>query len=141
MAGASPAINVSTKPTQLELFRRHSSKVPGKWNWVTSSGVKGLQEATVQFGKDATRKKFTVRLYFAEPDENVKPGDRLFHVELQDQEMVRNLDIAKETGGSFRTLIKEFTGVEASNELRLRLISAIGSPVLCGMEIVAEDQR
>jgi len=144
IAGVSPLINVSTKPGKLETFRRHASTVEGKHNWITSSGVKDLQEVILQMGKEAGKKKYTVRLFFVEPDD-CKPGQRRFHIELQGQEVLRDLDIAKEAGGGYRTLIKEFTGVEVAGDLRLRLVPAAGAqvrvPILCGLEIVAEDRR
>ena len=140
IAGISPGINVATKPDQPDYFRRHASRVEGKWNWVASSGARGLRELTLQLGKQSAKKKYTVRLFFAEPDQ-CQAGQRRFHIEIQGREVCHDLDIAKETGGGFRSLVKEFTGIEAANELQLRLVPVAGVPVLCGLEIVAEDRK
>ncbi|MBI3410524.1 MAG: PQQ-binding-like beta-propeller repeat protein [Planctomycetes bacterium] len=143
VAGPSPAVEVVTKPSNLETYRRHSSAVPDKHGWITSSGVKGLSELRVKLTKGEKR-TYTVRLYFAEP-EDVAERERVFHLKLQGRSVCENLDILKESGGRFRTLIKEFKGIEVAGDLTLQLIGsgtvANRPTILCGLEVVAEDNR
>ncbi|MCB1125114.1 MAG: PQQ-binding-like beta-propeller repeat protein, partial [Verrucomicrobiae bacterium] len=132
-------------------FRRHSSRVlGGALPWVTASGVEGLTKLSVSTrlgnsaGKDgpaAAVDSFTVRLYFLEPRE-LAPGDRVFSVMLQGREVLGDFDIAAEAGGSWRGLMKEFTGVPADETLVLTLQPASGSvfpPLLCGLEMVESE--
>ncbi len=83
---------------------------------------------------------YTVRLYFAEPEER-RAGERVFAVALQGRTVVEKLDVAREAGGSGRGLVKEFNGVVIQKDLRIGLTRAAGSqagPVLCGVELIAE---
>ena len=53
--------------------------------------------------------------------------------------MLKDLDIARETGGPNRGLVKEFKGVLVKQDLTVTLTPSGGSPpVLCGVEVVAE---
>ena len=78
---------------------------------------------------------------FADPD-SVKPGDRVFDIALQGKVVVKDFDIAQEAGGVRRSLVKEFTGIPAARQLVVALTPAAGarlrSPILCGVEIIAE---
>ncbi|MFO0970073.1 MAG: malectin domain-containing carbohydrate-binding protein [Gemmataceae bacterium] len=143
VGGTSPALAIKTKPAKLETFRRHSSVVEGPLPWVGSSGVRGLEQFTLTLDKFARgAKKYTVRLYFAEPDDLV-PGQRVFRVEIQGKARIDALDVVREAGGPRRSLVKEFRGVSLHDELFLKLTPAPGSPVpsaiLNGLEIIAEE--
>jgi len=140
--GASPAPLVTTVPEQPEWFRRHSSRVEGRWNWVGASGAVGLQSVSVTLDKDgAAERPYTVRLCFAEP-EAVKAGARVFRVALQGRTVLGRLDVVKEAGGPLRTLIREFKGIPVKKDLEVTLApEAAGSkPILSGIEIVAEGK-
>jgi len=136
VGGVSPAVSVSTAGN-VQYFRRHSSQVSGKQNWVAASGAKGLTSLTINLGKDMPDRKFTVRLFFMEP-ERLEPGQRVFTVGLQGQDVLEDLDIAKEAGGSLRSLVKEFNGVVVNGDLVVRLRATAGVPVLSGVEVVIE---
>ncbi|MCI0680659.1 MAG: PQQ-binding-like beta-propeller repeat protein [Gemmataceae bacterium] len=143
VGGASPAVRVTTVPEQPELFRRHSSQVSGPWNWVAASGVRGVEEISIQLDKEPGPRTFTVRLVFAEP-EPIEPGGRVFNVEVQGREALTNLDIVKEAGGPLRSLVKEVTGVEVEDVLMVRLTPSARATnrttILCGIEVIAEEQ-
>ena len=88
---------------------------------------------------DATA--WTVRLHFTEPA-NAEPGERVFSVALQGNVVAKDLDIARDTGGPRRTLVKEFTDVEPREALTITLQPTDGAtrqPVLCGVEIIAAE--
>jgi hypothetical protein len=142
VGGKSPSIDVKVAGAKLEWFRRHPSAAQGPLNWVASSGVKGLDSITVKLSAARTSPhKYTVRLYFVEPD-GLKPGQRLFDVVVQGQEMLKGFDIAKESGGPMRALVREFKGVAAAEELVVPFRPTPGAQVeaavLCGVEIIAE---
>src|SRR5262249_46594893 len=122
----------------LTWFRRHSSSVQGPYNWVTSSGVKGLTGLSVTLSKEPHEGgTYTVRLYFAEPDA-LQPGERVFRVLVQGREVLKDFDIVKESGGPRRSVVREFRGVAARGELTLTFQPSAGDAVLCGVELHAE---
>ncbi|HXG11654.1 MAG TPA: PQQ-binding-like beta-propeller repeat protein, partial [Gemmataceae bacterium] len=141
VAGKSPNVSVSITPAEPEWFRRHASQISGEGlPWVAASGAKGLRSLTVKLAEQADSERcYTVRLHFVEPD-RLKPGQRVFSVALQGQEVLKDFDIVKEAGGPNRALVKEFKGVKAANDLRVTLTPTAGEPVLCGIEIVAEGR-
>ncbi|PCJ62259.1 MAG: hypothetical protein COA79_04140 [Planctomycetota bacterium] len=119
---------------KLTPFRVHSGYVKGeKFKWVASSGVKGLTDLNINV-KGAT--KGTVRLIFMEPDK-LKIGDRIFDISLQGKELIKGLDIIKESGGQNHVLIKEFKDIELNNSLKIIFkASTKNPPILSGIEII-----
>jgi outer membrane protein assembly factor BamB len=119
-------------------FRRHAADVRGQHRQVIASGVEGVETVRLPMNSDSKR-KFTVRLYFSEPQASA--GHRIFNVHVQDKQVLADLDVAAETGGPLRELVKEFSGVEVEQNLSISLLPAGNStlpPVLCGIEAVAE---
>lgn len=81
---------------------------------------------------------FTVALTFAEPDD-LSPGQRVFSVRMQGQQVLAELDIVREAGGAHRGLVKEFRGVTIHEALELEFDSATAEPaILCGVELIEE---
>ncbi len=81
-----------------------------------------------------------LRLYFAEPDD-VKPGERVFNVNVQGKPALAALDIVKEAGGRNRALVKEVSRVQVGDELVIELSptsSELRTAILCGVEIQSE---
>ncbi len=87
---------------------------------------------------DSAPRTYTARLYFIEPEE-AAPGERVFSVRLQGEEVLSDFDPAAVSGGGWRGIVKEFRGIEAVDELRVELVARAGEPVLCGVEVVAEE--
>ncbi len=89
---------------------------------------------------------FTVRLHFAEV-EDAKPGERVFDVKLQDQVVIKDLDVVKAAGGPRKALVREFPHVMAGDTLTLEFIShttpvkAGAAPILSGLEFFDEEFR
>ncbi len=144
IGGISPAVKIATLPAKTSLFRRHSSVVSGPYNWVTSSGMKGINEFKLELGSTTEAKTYTVKLFFSEPDQ-VAIGKRVFDVEIEGQKVLSNFDITKEAGGSMRSVVKEFRGISARGHLIVRLTpsagAAIREPILCGVELVADERK
>lgn len=143
VGGSSPPVTVSIEPREPRWFRRHSSQVSGQGlSWVTGSGAVGIESLKIRLAKTAKADRpYTVRLSFLEPDE-VAAGERLFDVTIQGHTVIKGLDIAAETGGQNRGLVREIKGVKASEELLIELAPLasckLPQAVLCGVEIVAE---
>jgi len=84
---------------------------------------------------------YTVRLHFAELDESVEPGDRVFDVLVGDEVVLEHFDIAAAAEGNLRAVVKEIRAkVPMTMDITLR--PAEGSkrgPLINGIELVASD--
>jgi hypothetical protein len=84
--------------------------------------------------------KYTVRLHFCETYEGITAaGERVFSVSLQGKEVLKDLDVLKEAGGSVKPLIKEFKGVAVDNgQLVIGFTPNVENPQINGIEIAPE---
>jgi hypothetical protein len=105
--------------------------------------MRGLRQVVLPLdsaGRGARR--YTVRLYFLEPDRLPAGRRRLFDVAVQGKPVIERLDVAGEAGGPRRLLVREIKGALAGQTLTVTLTpapeSAIAEPVLSGVEVVAE---
>jgi len=171
VGGPSPDIPVRASYENSKWFRHHNSRVEGEFSLVGASGVTGLRELNVRMftqpGKNPSSvdafdkhiekiptwseeqikgafdqpRPYTVRLFFAETEEN-EIGRRLFNVSIQDQQVLQAFDIVKEAGSINRLIVKEFKGVNVKDDLKIALTPTAESqapPLLCGIEIIAEN--
>ena len=166
VGGRSPDIPVKTEPEAPEWFCRHSSRVRLRQGdrlrrdsargrglkWVAASGAIGLRSITLTTTRPEGEKQeweATVRLHFAEPEEKA-PGQRVFSVSLQGNEVIRDLDVVKEAGGRLRPVVREFkrvaladarsvgsTGRPDGAELTVTFTPSRGASVICGIEVLA----
>ncbi|MHC4656768.1 MAG: outer membrane protein assembly factor BamB family protein, partial [Planctomycetota bacterium] len=129
-----------------EYIRRNSVTEPvaGTENpWVFTSCGHGLKRCVLPLlGKEDKPAKYTVRLYFAEL-ENEQAKKRIFDIKLQGKTVVGGFDVAKEAGGSHRAVVREFGGVRVKNNLEIELVpkgknpsSMNEVPILCGVEVI-----
>jgi outer membrane protein assembly factor BamB len=143
VGGESPDIPISTEPKHPEMFRAHSSQMSSReYNWVAASGVKNIQELEITLAEDETRPRtYTVRLYFAEPD-NIGAGGRVFDVGIQGKTVLKDFDIAASAGASNKMIAKEFEGIKADETLTVTFgrdgVSNTYAPVISGIEIIAQ---
>jgi outer membrane protein assembly factor BamB len=139
VGGASPRLNVTSKPARPDSFRWHTSQVQGgPLPWVAGSGLRGLRELTVRLGPDGSAlRRYTVRLIFLEPD-GLGAGRRLFDVQLQGETQLRRLDVSQQASGPGRGVVREFRGVLVRRDLVITLVPVVGEPVLSGVEIIQD---
>ncbi|NQU25526.1 MAG: hypothetical protein HQ567_29935, partial [Candidatus Nealsonbacteria bacterium] len=128
------------------MFYRHSEdRLPIEGTdvpWVFTSGyshTKPLVFRLIDPGQEPG--KYTVRLYFAEP-EDIAPGGRVFGVSLQGKEVFRNFDVAEQAGGARKAIVRQFRGIPVADNLVVELHgkddSAAKPPILCGLEAIRE---
>ncbi|MBN2473389.1 MAG: PQQ-binding-like beta-propeller repeat protein [Pirellulales bacterium] len=110
--------------------------------WVFTSGyanTKPLRFTLIDRGQPPAT--YTVRLFFAEPGD-LRPRQRVFNVFLQGRIVLESFDVVREAGAARRAFVREFSGVEVTGDLEIRLEPAPGSPmtvpILCGVEAVRE---
>ena len=139
VGGPSPAIDSVATPESVTYRYRHSLFVKDGqgWPWVLASSAEGLGNFTLKNVKPGL---YTVRVFFAETG-NSQPGERVQSVTLQGQDVVRDIDIAAEAGGSLRGLVREFTDIKVDNELRLTLTAREGRTLISGIELIANGLK
>ncbi len=122
-------------------YRRHASFITepnGSIDWVAASGYEGNGPLTLY---DLHEDEYTVRLHFAEPEETVEAGQRVFDLLIDGEEVLSGFDIVNETGGARRGIVKEFTvstGMTMEVELRAGE-NAEYAPVISGIEARRND--
>jgi len=103
----------------------------------------GFRRVVPARGERPKSRSFTVRLHFAEV-EDARPGQRVFDVAIQGKTILERLDIAREAGGN-RPLVKEFNGIEASEQIVIELTpkgeptDSKALPVINGVEVLQEN--
>ncbi|MFB3826506.1 MAG: PQQ-binding-like beta-propeller repeat protein [Bryobacteraceae bacterium] len=144
VGGKSPDLPIQFDAAQTRAVRRHAlSLQPNGYEWVAASGFAGPLKLEITLAeKAADTAAYTVKLHFAEIEDK-KPGERLFHVRLQDREVLRSFDIAREAGGADKPIVKTFTGIPVKDTLNLECLPAspeAGSPpLLSGIEVIVEN--
>ncbi len=142
--GPSPELDVALKGGAGRPLRFHASCIQGgNPKWVAASALSDLTGVTITLNESAAiEREHTIRLYFAEL-EDLGPGGRVFSVSLQGERVLDAFDIVKEAGGQNRCVTKQFKHIVLKSALEVLLTPAEGSeagPLLCGIEVVAEDQ-
>ena len=141
VGGPSPQVSVSLQPAKPAGYRVHSGQVQGKEGehaWVAASGVSGVSSIKLKVGQPKDDPSlYAVNLHFAEP-ENRQPGERMFDVLLQGKVVAEALDLAKESGGRLRPLVKRLEHIKATNSILIELKPVKGKTVIAGVEVVAE---
>jgi outer membrane protein assembly factor BamB len=134
VGGPSPEVAVHLEPSGVKPFYRHSVWIEGGrgWPWVAASGAEGVSALIVEGLKEGS---YTVRLYFAEPEFR-EAGARVFDVAIQAAPVLSAFDVAGESGGVMRAVVKEFSGIQVEDVLSIALKARAGKTVLSGVEIV-----
>jgi hypothetical protein len=76
--------------------------------------------------------------------EGAQAGQRVFDVAIQGKTVIADLDIVREARGANTALVKEFAGVEGSDQILIELSpkgdadDAGTQPVISGVEVVEE---
>jgi hypothetical protein len=100
--------------------------------------VEGAREIAVTVAPGT----YTARLCFAELEE-LRAGNRVFHVALQEKDVLRDFDVVRAAGGPHRSVVRKFRRVRADGVVKVRLVATEGSrpPILCGIELLAEERE
>jgi hypothetical protein len=143
--GAGIGLEATTEPAEARAFSVHPLRFRGERDgglpMVAASGLEGIDSLRIQVAAEAgAKRRFTIRLHFAEVDEAVKPGERVFSVSLQGKPVLRNFDVVRTAGGSLVAVAREFRGIEVEDSLHVGLTPGSRSKpaVLCGVEMMAE---
>jgi len=154
VGGTSPDLPVEVAGEDVKYHRRHASQVAAAGpSWVQASAVSGLEslrltlvgddaaaadQATGDSPTDDQAAIYTVRLYFTDPD-NLPPGERVFDVELQGDNVLRGFDIARSVRPGESGVVREFHGVSIARDLEIGFRNIRGRAVLSGVEVEIEQ--
>lgn len=120
-------------------LRCHPSRISGAGiPWVQSSALIGATHLQASLSGAG---RYTVRLYFAELDPAVRPGDRRFDVTVQGEKKLADLDIVKEAGAPRVGIVREFGDVLVEGNLQIRLTPITGRTLICGVEAIASKTK
>ncbi len=123
--------------------RRHASAIRDADDsiaWVAASAREAEDRERIEV-PDVVPGEYTVRLHFAELNEAVEPGQRVFDIRVNGQTVREAFDIVAETEGGFRATVQEFT-VSLSDRLMVELRKSADSelgPMINGLELVAKE--
>ncbi len=137
VGGPSPAVDVTLEPAlgsdAIGYRYRHATWIEGGrgWPWVAASWAQDVGKATVRGLRPGA---YTARLYFTHP-----PVPTVIDVNVGGV-VLEALNLDAETGGRFRSIVKELRDVtaDASGTIEVALTARFGIPVLSGLELVAE---
>ncbi len=84
--------------------------------------------------------KYTVRLHFAETYDGIDTdGPRVFDVNIQNQPVLKDFDVAKTAGKVQKAVVREYKGISVTNGiLDITFVAKQQNPEINGIEIVAE---
>ncbi|HYK92331.1 MAG TPA: malectin [Acidobacteriota bacterium] len=93
-----------------------------------------------KFVAEVPNGKYTVRLHFAETYDGIDTdGPRVFDVQIQNQNVLKDLDVSKAAGKVQKALVKEFKGISVTNGiLDITFVAKQQNPEINGIEILAE---
>ena len=109
--------------------------------WVFRSGVTGVRQCKVPVAEAGDgRARYTVRLAFAELEHDAA-GQRVFDIKIQGQVVAEDFDIFQQAGGKNRAVIKEFTGIEADDQLNIDFDAGTPTPAAGQLPILLSQLR
>lgn len=124
-------------------FHIHTTVMKGgPLPWVCGTGLDGITSVTLNLMRPAgasAPSTYTVRLYFAEPDLDTKPGSRVFSVSIQDKQVLSNLDVVKEAGSPQFGIVKEFKDIKLTDSLSLTFTPGVGNALISGLELILQE--
>lgn len=98
------------------------------------TGLEGNMDLDVKLIE--TEADYEIRFLFAEVSD-AKPGERVFTIFINDQPVVKDLDIAEQTGGTNRALISAPIRMTLNKNMKVRLEGASElNPLIAGIEII-----
>jgi hypothetical protein len=143
-------MDIDIQGDKLDYFRRHPLAVTqAELPWVAASGARHVARLRISMttkgevvaDRQPVSNAYTVRLHFCEPDD-VGAGARVFDVAVQGKVELEGLDVARESGGKLRGMVREIPHVRPEQgaieiALQPREGSAHGT-ILSGVQLIAE---
>ena len=114
--------------------------------WLYTSQARGMASCSIPLlGEKDPPAAYLVRLHFAELDDNVPSGSRVFDVKLQGKTVFENFDVAERAGGTRVAVVVEATSIEVAKDLHIELVPKAAPPtpeqipILSAVEVLREE--
>jgi len=135
VGGPSNDVAVSVEPANPGVFRIHSAVIHGEeLKWVAASGLSGVESISLPVERKGA---YRIRLLFAEPEEDARPGDRVMDVTVEGETVLEGLDVVEQAGGPLRVLVREFDAEPGDGRIVIGLTARGSRPTLIsGVELV-----
>ena len=93
----------------------------------------------INYAFEVPNASYVVRLHFAEVEAaDATIGERVFNVLVEDQVVLSELDPVAQTGGSYRALVRQLSGLSTEDgELNLQFEAVTGSPAIAAIEVLS----
>ncbi|MGE5419808.1 MAG: PQQ-binding-like beta-propeller repeat protein, partial [Chloroflexota bacterium] len=143
VGGGESGINIKIDTTNFFRIRKDPVSVSSESTpWVSASAIGGLRSIEIPLAKERREPvtTYTVKLYFSEL-ENIKPGQRIFNVSVQDTKVLENFDICAEAGKTDKEVVKTFKGIKAGNIIKIGLEPLRGNTIISGIELIEEPAK
>ena len=112
--------------------------------WIVGSWAQGLSQLKLPLiGKNDSPAEYTVRIHFANLDQKTAPAT--FDVNVQGKTAIDNLNLAKESAGSGKMVIREVKGVKVQDDLVIDFVPEGGNanssqlPNVTAIELLRND--
>lgn len=107
---------------------------------MSSSAIAGIQSIEIKLSEETEvkEKTYNVNLYFAELESKTQ-GERVFNIKIQGEKVMENFDILSEAGQKNKEVVKSFSGIQASNTMKIELEPLKGYTILSGIELTLEE--
>ncbi len=138
VGGPGPDLGVQFEG-KVSWFCAHALEREGIARQVTASGFEGEAKLRIPIHRQGEA-FYRIRLYFAEPDEKIRMGERRFDLFLQGTCVEREVDILARAGAPRTGFLLEISSQVLKEVLVLELRASPGSvrlPILCGVELLA----
>ncbi len=143
VGGTSPGIEITLDSVNYFEIRKDPISIQSeKTPWISASSIVGIRSIKIALSKEISVPvaSYRINLYFSEPD-HTKSGERVFNVNIQNNQVLDRFDIVGEAGQNDKEVIKSFTGISVGKELEIDLIPVSGNTLLSGIEIIQEPVK
>lgn len=140
VAGTPPGIPVKIDTSGYKEIRKEPINITSENTpWVSSSALGGIKSLEITLSQEevVSETTYTVNLYFAELEAK-KPGERIFNIAIQGENLADNFDIVAEVGKCDSEVVKSYAGIKAGKTMKIDLILVRGNTIISGIEIIQE---
>jgi len=144
--GHPPGVQVEVQPSGAERFSYPSQTIQhGSLRWVAACGLIGATNVVLRFDQPAVKPEpWTIRLIFADTEESVQHGLRVFDIYVQGKQVEKNFDIYNESGGVNNSVVKIYNDIPVQDHLEISLVSRKAGklpPRISGLEMTTPSPR
>ncbi len=137
VGGRSPEPHIEIQPSDVRVFRFHSSQVSGGMRWVAASGVEGIRKIELRVESDDDHR---LRMFFLEPHKGSDWESREFHVKIQGEIVLNGFSPGVAAGAAYKAVSRTFHVTPNNKTIVIQFVPLSGrQPVISGLEVIREE--